>query len=167
MRLSEGNPFKTCANPQAHNVFLSRANRYENKMVYTYRDLNCSGASPTIARDTAILSLQYPTSHDTFSGRLALYRAIIVRYPPPKKKQTRKSFAILSLHVSRMKSIATGPLSTKVNRDLGWNISVSVYGSEPFQERLFTVTSCGRSSLMGSLAKGFLQKFCGKFAEIC
>ena len=26
-------PFKTCANPQAHNVLLSRANRYENEMV--------------------------------------------------------------------------------------------------------------------------------------
>ena len=46
MRLSEGNPFKTCANPQAHNQKLNRANRYENEMVYTYRDLNCSGASP-------------------------------------------------------------------------------------------------------------------------
>ena len=39
-------PFKTCANRQAHNQKLSRANRYENEMVETYRDLNCSGASP-------------------------------------------------------------------------------------------------------------------------
>ena len=46
MRLSEGNPFKTCASPQAHNQKLNRANRYENEMVLTYRDLNCSGASP-------------------------------------------------------------------------------------------------------------------------
>ena len=46
MRLSEGNPFKTCANPEAHNQKLSRANLYENEMVKTYRDLNCSGASP-------------------------------------------------------------------------------------------------------------------------
>ena len=45
MRLSEGNPFKTCANPQAHNQKLSQANVYENEMVETYRDLNCSGAS--------------------------------------------------------------------------------------------------------------------------
>ena len=47
MRLSEGNPFKTCANPQAHNQKLVRANVYENEMVWTYRDLNRSGASPT------------------------------------------------------------------------------------------------------------------------
>ena len=33
MRLSEGNPFKACANPQAHNQKLSRANRYQNEMV--------------------------------------------------------------------------------------------------------------------------------------
>ena len=45
MRLSEGNPFKTCANPQACDQKLSRANRYENKMVLTYLDLNCWGAS--------------------------------------------------------------------------------------------------------------------------
>ena len=31
--LSDGNPFKTCANPQAHNQKLSRANRYEKQMV--------------------------------------------------------------------------------------------------------------------------------------
>ena len=30
MRLFEGNPFKTCANPQAHNQKPNRANRYEN-----------------------------------------------------------------------------------------------------------------------------------------
>ena len=46
MRLSGGNPFKTSANPQAHNQKLNRANRYENKMVEAYRDLKCSGASP-------------------------------------------------------------------------------------------------------------------------
>ena len=46
MRLSEDNLFKTCANPQAHSQKLNRANRYENEMVLTYRDLNCSGASP-------------------------------------------------------------------------------------------------------------------------
>ena len=39
-------PFKTCVNPQAHNQKLSRANRYENQMVSTCRDLDCSGASP-------------------------------------------------------------------------------------------------------------------------
>ena len=33
MRLSEGNHFKTCAKPQAHNPKLNRANRYENEMV--------------------------------------------------------------------------------------------------------------------------------------
>ena len=33
MRLSEGNPFKTCANPQAPDEKLNRANRYENEMV--------------------------------------------------------------------------------------------------------------------------------------
>ena len=41
----------------------------------------------------------------------ATYRAIIVR-DPIKKKQARKSFAMLSLQVSRdMTSIAAGPLS--------------------------------------------------------
>ena len=33
MRLSEGNPFKTCANPHPCDQKLSRANRYENEMV--------------------------------------------------------------------------------------------------------------------------------------
>ena len=46
MSLYEGNPFKTCANPQAHDQNVTRANLYENEMVLTYRDLNCSGASP-------------------------------------------------------------------------------------------------------------------------
>ena len=32
LRLSEGNPFKTSANPQAHNQKLSRANVYENEI---------------------------------------------------------------------------------------------------------------------------------------
>ena len=50
MRLSEGNPLKPCANPQAHNPKLNRANCYENEMVQTYRDLNCSGASPNLGR---------------------------------------------------------------------------------------------------------------------
>ena len=46
MPLSAGNLFKTCENPQARNQQLSRANVCENEMVLTYRDLNCSGASP-------------------------------------------------------------------------------------------------------------------------
>ena len=33
MRLSEENPFGTCANPQAHNQKLNRANRYENEII--------------------------------------------------------------------------------------------------------------------------------------
>ena len=33
MRLSEGDAFKTRANPQAHNQELNQANRYENEMV--------------------------------------------------------------------------------------------------------------------------------------
>ena len=33
MRLSEGNPFKTRANPEAHTPKLNRANRYENEKV--------------------------------------------------------------------------------------------------------------------------------------
>ena len=42
MRLSEGNPFKTCANPQTHNQKLNRANHYENEMLRwaTSRDPN-------------------------------------------------------------------------------------------------------------------------------
>ena len=42
--------------------------------------------------------------------------------PPPKKKQARKSFAILSLQVSRdMKSIVAGPLSWRVPNPPGPN----------------------------------------------
>ena len=36
MRLSEGNPFKTYVNPQAHNEKLNRANRYEKEMVFKH-----------------------------------------------------------------------------------------------------------------------------------
>ena len=36
MRLSEGNPFQTCANPQARDQNIDRANVYENEMVLTY-----------------------------------------------------------------------------------------------------------------------------------
>ena len=32
MRLSEGIPFKTCANPPARNQNINRANLYENEM---------------------------------------------------------------------------------------------------------------------------------------
>ena len=39
-----------------------------------------SQLSGPISRDTAILSLRYPISRDTFSGRLALPK--MVRYPP-------------------------------------------------------------------------------------
>ena len=46
MRLSEGIPLKACANPQARGQNINRANLYENKMVQTDRDLNCSGACP-------------------------------------------------------------------------------------------------------------------------
>ena len=50
MHLSEGNPFKTCANPLALNQRLNQENLYENEMIETYRDLNSSeGASPTIS----------------------------------------------------------------------------------------------------------------------
>ena len=49
MRLSEEIPSKTCADPQAHNQNLNRANLYESEMVQTYRDLNCSGPSPIMS----------------------------------------------------------------------------------------------------------------------
>ena len=45
-RLCEGIPFETGGNPQARGQNFNRANVYENEMVQTYRDLNCSGASP-------------------------------------------------------------------------------------------------------------------------
>ena len=57
MRLSEGNPFKSCAKPPARDQNINRANLYENEMVETYRDLNCSGASPK--KNAEII-----TSHD-------------------------------------------------------------------------------------------------------
>ena len=47
MRLSEGNPLKICTNPHARDQELNRANLYENEMVQIYRDLNCSGESPS------------------------------------------------------------------------------------------------------------------------
>ena len=46
MRLSEGIPFETCANPPARDQNINRANLYEKEMAKTYRDFNCSGASP-------------------------------------------------------------------------------------------------------------------------
>ena len=33
MRLSEGNPFKACANPQARDQKLNQTSRYDNEMV--------------------------------------------------------------------------------------------------------------------------------------
>ena len=50
MGLSEGNLLKTCANPHTRDQNINVAIVYENEMVLTYRDLNCSGASPTLAR---------------------------------------------------------------------------------------------------------------------
>ena len=47
MGLSEGIPFKTCANPQACNRNINWANVYESEMGQTDRDVNYSGASPT------------------------------------------------------------------------------------------------------------------------
>ena len=47
MRLSDfRDPFKTSAIPRARDQNINRANLYENEMVKTYRDCNCSGASP-------------------------------------------------------------------------------------------------------------------------
>ena len=46
MRLSEGTPLKTCANPQAPDQSINQTNVHENKLVWTFRDLSCSGASP-------------------------------------------------------------------------------------------------------------------------
>ena len=57
MRLSEGISFKTCAKPRARGQIINRANLYESELVETYRDLNCSGASPKLAiiqQDTSI-----------------------------------------------------------------------------------------------------------------
>ena len=94
------------------------------------------GSASGVSRDTAILSLQYPISRDTFSGRLALPQNGAI--PPlllsftqahqcdtqfcnisrdncaiPHTKQAQNSFAILLAIVSRdMKSIAIGPPSS-------------------------------------------------------
>ena len=38
MRLSEGIPFKTCANPQARDQNINQANLYENEMVLDGRN---------------------------------------------------------------------------------------------------------------------------------
>ena len=47
MRLSEGPPFKLVQILKHTTKNLNRANRYENDLFKTYRQLNCSGASPT------------------------------------------------------------------------------------------------------------------------
>ena len=98
--------------------------------------------SGPISRDTAIVSLRYPLSRDTFSAISAIpqqgaipplgaffYTDISVRYPilqhiarylcDTPGKQARKSLAILSLQVScDMKSIASGPLRLRDTRPI-------------------------------------------------
>ena len=112
----------------------------------------CGHLSGPISRDIAVVSLRCPLSRDTFSAIPAIpqqgaipplaaffYTDISVRYPilqhiarylcDTPRKQARKSFAILSLKVSRnMKSIAAGPLrwalfQTKVNTEKGLRMS--------------------------------------------
>ena len=73
MRLPKRIPFKTCANPQARGQNIDRANVNENKMVQTYRDLNCSGASPT---------------HD---GRNWELRNIYHHHPESKKRKSSEA----------------------------------------------------------------------------
>ena len=53
MHLSGEITYKTCADPQAHYQKLSQANLYENDMVSTYCDVNCSGASPISGKKKA------------------------------------------------------------------------------------------------------------------
>ena len=43
MRLSEGMPLKTSDNSQARNSNINRAHVYENRIIWTYPDLHCSG----------------------------------------------------------------------------------------------------------------------------
>ena len=112
---------------------LSRALSLRRCVAVGFRGKKGSLSGP-ISRDIAILSLRYPLSRDTFSANPAIpqqgaipplgaffYTDISVRYPilqhiarylcDTPGKQARKSFAILSLKVSRdMKSIAAGPL---------------------------------------------------------
>ena len=61
MRLSQGVPFKTCANPPASDQNINRANLYENEMVQTYRDLNCAGESPNWGQSYYIPFLLFQT----------------------------------------------------------------------------------------------------------
>ena len=61
MRLSEGIPCKTCANPQASGQNTNRANVCENQMVLTYRDLNCSAASLTNERHPDVHQVWFPS----------------------------------------------------------------------------------------------------------
>ena len=93
------NPSKPCANPQAHNQKLNRANSYENEMVQTYRNLNCSGASPNcelwgflvsqhgqLGAISPVLSVSPLGTHVKWTpGVIVLYKrgisAIFARYP--------------------------------------------------------------------------------------
>ena len=91
------------------------------------------GLSGPISHDIAIISLRYPTSRDTFLGRLGLPQngpippPLVLSFRPAHQCdipfcnisrdtcaipiKTRRSFAILSLQVLRdMKSIVAGPL---------------------------------------------------------
>ena len=59
-------------NPQAHNQKLSRANRYENKMVLIYLDLNCSGASPNVVTEILLSRSSCRSGTNCVSGEPCL-----------------------------------------------------------------------------------------------
>ena len=95
MRPSEGNLFKTCANPQAHNQKLRRANRYESEMVLTYRDLNCSGASPTsgsaLEASNALNYWVWGSHLRAFPGESPNHTGGVARFWKSKSKETCKT----------------------------------------------------------------------------
>ena len=130
--------------PFLNSAFAKRGacKRFLRKLGHRTYQLHSSGP---ISRDTAILSLRYPLSRDTFSAIPALPQQGAIPPLPwvpcftqahlcdtpfcnisrdtcaiPPGKQARNNFAILSLKVSRdMKSIAAGPLRFQLHtRDM-------------------------------------------------
>ena len=78
MRLPEGNPFKTCGNPHACDQKINRANVYENEMVKTYRDLNCSGAALKESREGGkhCLQRQRPSAWSELAAMQAIQKEL-------------------------------------------------------------------------------------------
>ena len=147
--------------------------------------------SGPISRAFAIVSLQYPLSRGTFSAIPAtpqqgaipalgalFYTDISVRYPILQRiarylcdtpgKQAPKSFAILSLKVSRdMKSIAAGPLRVDVGYKI-YNLWCHLQrGEMPEHETAEKTPKKDASGVAWKVPKKFTEKSKKKSAHSC